>query len=204
MEHKMNNEDHEQCVENITNENYQDLVSRMIHSEIVALEQLNLNQNELLYRAAEAIAYLKLSDTFVNKLAAHHANCAINHVNESPLSDQNKENITSEIINAHRLDIAEIRTNRNKEIAKNGGKGKAKKDKDGKQNARRDVKEWWEKWQQDPSLYDSQAAFALAMLDKHDGILKSTKVIERWCTEWKKQKIKILISQELNNDSIYP
>ena len=47
------------------------------------------------------------------------------------------------------------------------------------------VKECWLDWQKDKSRYKTQILFANDMLDKFIN-LKSTKVIERWCSEWKK------------------
>lgn len=63
----------------------------------------------------------------------------------------------------------------------------AKLDKDPKQQAKRDVQSWWHRWQKDASLYPTKAAFARAMLDKHDGVLVSQKKIEDWCRAWEKE-----------------
>ena len=48
------------------------------------------------------------------------------------------------------------------------------------------VKECWLEWQKDKSRYKTQISFAKDMLDKFTN-LTSTKVIERWCSEWKKK-----------------
>jgi hypothetical protein len=59
-------------------------------------------------------------------------------------------------------------------------------DRDGKQAAKAEVKDWWLKWQSDPTLYRSAAAFARAMLDKYP-TLDSQPVIEQWVRGWKKE-----------------
>ncbi|WP_186191997.1 hypothetical protein [Burkholderia gladioli] len=56
------------------------------------------------------------------------------------------------------------------------------------------VKSCWEDWQTDRGRYRGNAAFARDMLAKHEGTLTSTKVIERWCTEWTRQKSATLSS----------
>jgi len=48
------------------------------------------------------------------------------------------------------------------------------------------VKECWIAWQKDKSRYKTQISFAEDMLDKFTN-LTSTKVIEKWCSEWKKE-----------------
>jgi hypothetical protein len=50
------------------------------------------------------------------------------------------------------------------------------------------VKECWEKWQQEKSRYDGKAAFARDMLDKFPDDLKSQQVIEGWARAWEKDK----------------
>lgn len=57
-----------------------------------------------------------------------------------------------------------------------------------KQEAKAGVREWWERWQSDPSMYKSKAAFARIMCDKYSDELESTQVIERWCTEWQRNR----------------
>ncbi|MEX8519891.1 MAG: hypothetical protein AB3X44_15375 [Leptothrix sp. (in: b-proteobacteria)] len=58
-------------------------------------------------------------------------------------------------------------------------------DRDGKQGVKAEVKGWWEKWQREPSLYRSAAAFARVMLDKYPDHLTSQPVIEGWVRDWK-------------------
>lgn len=77
------------------------------------------------------------------------------------------------------------------------GKEKAfqKHAKDPKQQAKNHIKELWLEWQamENPKeRYRSNAAFANDMMGKfHDpydrDTPQSTRVIERWCTEWKKE-----------------
>lgn len=62
------------------------------------------------------------------------------------------------------------------------------KDRDGKQAAKRVIRELWEDWRNNaPQRYKSKAAFARDMSDKFLE-LKSTKVIETWCTLWSAEK----------------
>ncbi|MEN9902549.1 MAG: hypothetical protein RL651_1213 [Pseudomonadota bacterium] len=56
-----------------------------------------------------------------------------------------------------------------------------------KQAAKAGVREWWERWQSDPSMYEGKAAFARVMCDKFP-VLESTQVIERWCTKWQRNR----------------
>lgn len=61
-------------------------------------------------------------------------------------------------------------------------------DTDPKQIAKLHVRECWFEWQKKLSRYPKGAAeFARDMLAKHEGVLVSTKTIERWCTEWKSE-----------------
>ena len=57
---------------------------------------------------------------------------------------------------------------------------------DPKQKDKDFVRECWQAWQVNRANYKSNAAFALDMLEKCDN-LESAKVIERWCTQWKKE-----------------
>lgn len=66
-------------------------------------------------------------------------------------------------------------------------KARYAQDRDGKQAAKASVREWWGRWQQEPSLYPSVAAFARAMLDKHPDQLTSQPVIEQWVRDWKSE-----------------
>jgi hypothetical protein len=66
-------------------------------------------------------------------------------------------------------------------------KARYAQDRDGKQAAKASVKQWWERWQQAPSLYPSVAAFARAMLDKYPDNLTSQPVIEQWVRDWKSE-----------------
>jgi hypothetical protein len=64
-----------------------------------------------------------------------------------------------------------------------------KVEKDPKTEKKRTVREIWDRWQREPNIYPSQAAFARDMLEKYGGgsagDLKSQAVIQRWCKEWK-------------------
>ncbi|MBZ0106722.1 MAG: hypothetical protein K8H84_13990 [Sulfuricella denitrificans] len=57
---------------------------------------------------------------------------------------------------------------------------------DPKQKDKLFVRECWQKWQENPTDYKGQAAFARDMLDKCEH-LESAKVIETWCTQWKRE-----------------
>lgn len=62
------------------------------------------------------------------------------------------------------------------------------KDGDGKQAAKRSIRELWVEWKtKAPDRYRSNAAFARDMLDKFT-VLTSNKVIEGWCTDWSEEK----------------
>jgi hypothetical protein len=66
----------------------------------------------------------------------------------------------------------------------------AKVERDPKTEKKRFVREIWDRWQREPALYPSQAAFARDMLDKYGGDdprrdLQSTAAIEAWCRDWK-------------------
>lgn len=69
--------------------------------------------------------------------------------------------------------------------AKMGQKAQITKDTNGKQKSKANVKDWWTRWQQDPDMYKSKAAFARAMLDKYPNLTNQA-TIENWCDKWKK------------------
>jgi hypothetical protein len=56
--------------------------------------------------------------------------------------------------------------------------------KDKKVLAKRDVRAYWDDWQQHPSRYKGNAAFARDMLDKFE-VLRNQAVIEGWARSWK-------------------
>ena len=64
-----------------------------------------------------------------------------------------------------------------------------------KQQEKSIVKDCWIEWQNNPSQYKSNSAFANAMLKKFEPDdpldqhkhLSSAKVITVWCSEWKKK-----------------
>ncbi len=58
-----------------------------------------------------------------------------------------------------------------------------------KTQAKVSVKEYWIKWKKNKSLYKSKSAFANDMLNKFEGILESTKVIEGWCRKWEEESV---------------
>ena len=70
------------------------------------------------------------------------------------------------------------------ELARKGAR--ARYADDPKQLAKIEVKESWIRWQSDPGSYRSKAEFAFSMVNVHEPTLISTKVIERWCTEWER------------------
>lgn len=96
------------------------------------------------------------------------------------------------IIKTQRLKIWDDE-NRRKQIARNAVLKKLQYDQ--KQQTKNYIKELWIEWQalKNPNeRYRSAAAFANDMMSKyHDPYDKdtpqSTRVIERWCTEWKKE-----------------
>lgn len=61
------------------------------------------------------------------------------------------------------------------------------KDKDGKQAVKAEVKNWWLRWQSDPSMYPRTSVFARAMLDKYPDHLTSQPVIESWVRRWRSE-----------------
>ncbi|GHC88209.1 hypothetical protein GCM10007320_35140 [Pseudorhodoferax aquiterrae] len=72
-----------------------------------------------------------------------------------------------------------------KEFALAGAKAKLAKDP--KQEAKREVKEWWLSWRANPALYPGKSSFARAMLDKYPD-LSSQPVIEGWSRSWEKEE----------------
>lgn len=71
-------------------------------------------------------------------------------------------------------------------VGKLGAKAKLTIDSGGKQAAKQNVRDCWERWQKNRHEYKSKSAFARAMLDKYDR-LGSQRVIERWCKEWESE-----------------
>lgn len=71
------------------------------------------------------------------------------------------------------------------ELQSTRAKARYAQDKSGKQKAKAEAREWWQRWQAEPSLYKSAAAFARAMLDKYPDHLTSQPVVEQWVREWK-------------------
>lgn len=61
------------------------------------------------------------------------------------------------------------------------------KDKDGKQAVKAEVKDWWQRWRNDPSMYPRTSVFARAMLDKYPDHLTSQPVIESWVRGWRSE-----------------
>ncbi|RYD92037.1 MAG: hypothetical protein EOP50_13325 [Sphingobacteriales bacterium] len=61
------------------------------------------------------------------------------------------------------------------------------KDKDGKQAVKAEVKDWWQRWRSDPSMYPRTSVFARAMLDKYPDHLTSQPVIESWVRAWRSE-----------------
>lgn len=51
---------------------------------------------------------------------------------------------------------------------------------------KKNVHEWWTRWQGEPDMYQSTAQFARAMLDKFPDNLTSEVVIARWVRGWSK------------------
>ncbi len=48
--------------------------------------------------------------------------------------------------------------------------------------------EHWRKWQEDPSLYESNKKFAEEMHYESDDVVTEER-IKRWCTQWKKIRL---------------
>jgi len=82
-----------------------------------------------------------------------------------------------------------------KEFALAGAKAKLAKDP--KQVAKREVKQWWFRWRENPDWYQGKSSFARAMLDKYPD-LTSQPVIEGWCREWEKEVGSRPAQSELN------
>lgn len=161
-------------------------VAKLIEIEKEGFKKLNLSYEDLLHHAATAVVYLKIQDYEMNELIAKSYNNAIQIINESSLLEKEKELITGRIFEQLRIDIEEIRTDRNREIASYGGKGKVAKDSDGKQEAKATVREEWLKWQKNPSLYKTKTSFAEAMIVEYP-VLTSPKVIMDWCRTWESE-----------------
>jgi hypothetical protein len=60
---------------------------------------------------------------------------------------------------------------------------------DPKTDAKNFVKECWNAWQKNKSLYKSKSSFALDMLGKFEDVLTSPRVIEDWCRKWEKESV---------------
>lgn len=71
------------------------------------------------------------------------------------------------------------------EVSSKGGK--AKRDKSPAAPEIVLIKECWLRWQKDPSIYKSKAAFARDMLDKCDYLVSAEGICKR-CREWEKEK----------------
>lgn len=158
-------------------------VAEFIEIEKEGFKKLNLSYEDLLHHAATAVVYLKIQDYEMNELIAKSYNNAIQIINESSLPEKEKELITGRIFEQLRVDIEEIRTDRNREIASYGGKGKVAKDSDGKQEAKASVHKQWLKWQENPTIFQTKASFAEAMINVYS-VLTSPKVITDWCRTW--------------------
>ncbi|NOU24083.1 MAG: hypothetical protein HOO90_00950 [Methylotenera sp.] len=78
--------------------------------------------------------------------------------------------------------IEDIQRNHSSEIGKKGALAMLAKSE--KQKAIVEVKRYWDRYQKDPYIYESQAAFARDMIDKFE-ILKSSASIERRCRKWR-------------------
>ena len=85
----------------------------------------------------------------------------------------------------HQMRIKEIalREKIRQEIARHAAVKRIEKDSSGKQKAKQQVKECWDRWQKNRNEYSGKSAFARAMLDKYEA-LSSQQVITRWCTAW--------------------
>ncbi len=76
-----------------------------------------------------------------------------------------------------------------RQFSAKGGNKKRENDKNGSQKDKEFVRQCWEKWQDNKHQYKSKAQFARAMLDKIE-ILTSTKVIEKFCLTWERERTK--------------
>jgi hypothetical protein len=72
-------------------------------------------------------------------------------------------------------------------LQSNRARTRYEKDKDGKQAVKAEVKDWWLRWQSDPSMYPRTSVFARAMLDKYPDHLTSQPVIESWVRGWRSE-----------------
>ena len=68
-------------------------------------------------------------------------------------------------------------------------KARYAKDTDGKQAAKKWVKECWRDWKAKPEKYKNASAFARDMLDKQPDRLTTEVVVSRWVRDWEKEKI---------------
>lgn len=67
---------------------------------------------------------------------------------------------------------------------------KAKHSKDPRQQAKLQVRELWQHWEQTPSRYPSIAAFARDMCEKWPNHIASEVVVARWVRDWRRGKSK--------------
>ena len=150
------------------------------------LKNLNYSNEKLVDLLAMNMVYLKMCDDKHSELLARHISCRECKVKNLSIPLSEKELAYKKIIELARPDASRTFNDAKKVMASHGGTVKAKKDKDGKQKAKSEVKGWWKRWQSEPKMYRSKAEFAKAMLDKFDGTLTSQKKIEDWCREWEK------------------
>lgn len=65
---------------------------------------------------------------------------------------------------------------------------RARHEKSPQSEAKRQVKGRWQEWQDGTTAFDSDTAFAEAMVDEFRTVLRSVRVITGWCTSWKREQ----------------
>lgn len=73
-----------------------------------------------------------------------------------------------------------------KDTAKKGAAARLANDSDGTQAAKTEARKLWEDWRTGITLHKSGAAFARFVVDRLPSI-KTTKTVERWATQWRKE-----------------
>ncbi|KTC84557.1 MULTISPECIES: hypothetical protein [Legionella] len=161
-----------------------------LHKE--SLLSLNIPYEKLINYAAEATATAEILNETVQYLEAENANLKTKFAsNQFP---QYQEIITQNTVAAFQFNATEVvnelnvhQKNKRIQNGRKGGETKRNKDSEKKQAAKSSVKEYWDKWQETITLYDTQIAFALDMLEKFP-VLTNPNTIESWCREWRKNK----------------
>lgn len=164
------------------------------------LRLLDLSYDELLDKAATGAALKPRFEAAINELMGRAAQrekyihelqenlravaIKVRGMSEQAKRSQSEISSTVDELSRQVNEIASEFANAPKEFAKSGARARLEKDSDGKQGAKVGAFQFWQRWQQEPHLYEGPTAWASDMREKFS-VLESTASIMNWHRTWK-------------------